>query len=76
MELGEGEGGRMETEAPSLGGPERTHAVGAQHLGHTAHELEEADQALEGVLAVDGVGEPPDAHPREAQDGREALHLA
>ena len=69
-------GRRVKTEPPSLRCPERSHAVGAQDLGDTADELEETHQPLEGVLPVDGAGEPPDAHPRETQDGREALDLA
>ena len=62
-ELGEAIGRRVKTEPPSLRCPERPHAVGAQDLGDTADELKEADESLEGVLAVDGAGEPPDAHP-------------
>ena len=76
VELGELGCRRMEGEPSALGGAERPHPIGAQDLGDPADPLEEPDQALEGVLPVDGPGEPPDPHPRPGQDRLEALDVA
>ena len=76
VELGEVGCRRMEGEPPALGLAECPHPVGAQDLGDPAYPLEEPDQALEGVLPVDGGGEPPDPHPGPAENGLEALDVA
>src|SRR6202020_2478833 len=76
MELGERCCWRMQREPTPLGLAEGSHPVGATYLGHPADALEESDQGLQGVLPVDGAGEPPDAHPRPTQHALEAVDLA
>jgi hypothetical protein len=67
---------RVQPEPLALRHPQGAHPVRAPHLGDAADRLEEPDQALEGVLAVHRVREPPQPPAGPAQDATEAPHLA
>ena len=65
---GELERRRMQHEPAALGLPESAHPIGPSELHDAAGGVEEPGHPLEGVLAVDRRGEPPDPPTRPAQD--------